>query len=140
MNTTEQQADPTAQETTAYKAYLSAVADHNIICARRGATDRQKMDAANAMLKAFDQYRQAAGYESSRNLADVRRIEALTKQINDIGEMVRSAYSMVLGANSLGVIERRPEGIDPFEHDACVCLIVDAQQVLKAALVKVDGE
>lgn len=137
MSTTEAKADYTAEQTTAYEAYLAAVAEHNIICARPAATTREKMDAATAAMKAHDRFARLCGYDVGKP-SDALRVRDLTTLILDVADLIRSAHAMVLAANGMGVIERRPDGIDELEHDACVCLFMDAQVILKAAMMKAD--
>ncbi|MFY9350513.1 MAG: hypothetical protein WBL20_19230 [Sphingobium sp.] len=134
---TEQKVDYTAEQTTAYEAYLSAVAEHNIICARPTATTREKMDAATAAAAAHARFVKLCGIDISQP-GDAIRLRDLKALMHDVAEMVRSAYSMVFAANGMGVIERRPEGIGEDEHDACVCLFMDAQLVLRSALAKAE--
>lgn len=137
MSSTETKADYTAEQTTVYEAYLAAVAEHNIICARPNATTREKMDAATAAMAAHDRFAALCGYDRSKP-SDAIKVRELTTLIRDVSDMMRSAYSMVFAANGMGIIERRPEGIGADEHDACVCLFGDAQVLLRAALAKAD--
>lgn len=130
--------DYTAEQTTAYEAYLAAVAEHNIICARPAATTREKMDAATAAMAAHERFGRLCGYEIGMP-GDTIRLRDLTALVRDVAELVRSAYSMVFAANGMGVIERRPDGIGEDEHDACVCLFQDAQVILRSALAKAEA-
>lgn len=142
MPTTETEArrDYTAEETTAYEAYLSAVAEHNIVCARPGATTRDKMDAAFAAGQAFDRFCHVADLPlASRSLSDVRRIEVFQDALAKLIESSRSAWSMIRAADMMGVIERHAEGVDHNDHDACVCLIQDAEAVLRRAIEQADA-
>lgn len=129
--------DYTAEQTQAYERYISAVADHNIVCARFGATTREKMDAAFAIDAAFREFSIVAGMEygrGTRSPSDIERIKVLKDELDKLTEASRSAYSMIYAADAMGIIEQRPEDADDWEHDVCCCLISDAQVVLKAAL------
>lgn len=139
MPATDTKREYTADQTTAYEAYLSAVAEHNIICARPAATTREKMDAATAQMNAFRRFCEVAGFSDciARSPADVGRIEELRKEINALAESARSAWSMIRAADGMGVIEHHAEGVSRDDHDACVCLIQDAEVVLRLALAKV---
>lgn len=134
--------DYTAAETTAYEAYLSAVAEHNIVCARPAATTREKMDAADAQLRAFSRFCEIAGYPigGARSPADLRKIQELTHKLGSLTECARSAWAMLRAVDAMGVIERIPEGVDRQDHDACVCLVQDAQVVLREAVSMADDE
>jgi len=132
----------TAEQTSAYEAYLAAMAEHNIVCARRGATTREKMDAAFAASRAFDRFCELAGLSIGRTniLADRQRLKQIEGEFFRLTEATRSAYSMIHAANGMGVIERRPDGIDAWDHDACVCLFQDAQVILRNAIQRADGQ
>tara|TARA_R110000787_G_scaffold208846_8_gene318935 strand:+ start:22225 stop:22656 length:432 start_codon:yes stop_codon:yes gene_type:complete len=133
--------DYTADETTAYEAYLSAVAEHSIVCARPAATTREKMDAALAADRAYKRFCTLAGMETDgvRQLQDVRRIEGLEGEMRQITESVRSAWSMLRAVDAIGVFERLSDGIDRDDHAACCCLLSDAMVVLRQALAAADG-
>lgn len=132
--------DYTAAEVTAYEAYLSAVAEHNIICARAGASTREKMDAATAQLKAFNRFCEIAGYPigGTSSPDDIRAIADLKEKLAKLTESVRSAWAMLRGADLMGVIHIIPAEVDREDHDVSVCLISDAQILLRAALTKAD--
>ncbi|WP_416463232.1 hypothetical protein [Sphingomonas sp. VDB2] len=134
--------DYTAAEVTAYEAYLSAIAEHNIICARTAATTREKMDAATAQLKAFGRFCEIAGYPdgSPRSPDDIRTIGELKEKLGRLTECARSAWAMLRAVDAMGVIHRIPEGVDRQDHGACVCLVQDAQVVLREAVSMADGE
>ena len=128
-----------AEQTHAYERYISAVADHNIVCARPGATTKEKMDAAFAMDAAFREFGRVAGLEigrGARSPSDIERIKVLKDELGKLSEAARSAYSMIYAANGMGIIEQRPEDVDDWEHDVCCCLNSDAQVVLKTALIR----
>lgn len=134
--------DYTAAETTAYEAYLAAMADHSIVCARPAATTRQKMDAAMVADRAYKRFCVIAGMETdgARRLEDVRRIESLERELRRITESVRSAWSMLRATDAIGVFERLPAGVNADDHGACCCLLGDAMVVLRQALAEADGE
>ncbi|WP_010339920.1 hypothetical protein [Sphingobium yanoikuyae] len=141
MTSTDIKADYTAEETTAYDAYLSAVAEHNITCARSGATTREKMDAAFSADAAWKRFCEVAGLVpgSTRSPEDIRTIERLQKEISDMVETTRSAWSMIRAADGMHVIEFRASNVDQDDHNACVCLIRDAELILCKLITKADG-
>ena len=141
MTSTDTKADYTAEEIKAYEAYLSALAEHNITCARAGTTTKQKMDAAFAADRALKHFCEAAGHTpySTRSPEDVRTIERLNSQKNDLVEDVRSAWAMIRGAYNMEVIDTLPDGIDPTDHSAFIRLLRDAERLLDRALDKADG-
>lgn len=132
--------DYTAEETTAYEAYLSALAEHNITCARSGATTREKMDAAFSADAAWKRFCEVAGLVpgSTRSPEDIRTIERLTREVRARNEAIRSAYSMLIGIHHIGVFAFRGDA-DPVDHNACCTLLDDAGIVLRIALDKADG-
>ncbi|KMS58692.1 hypothetical protein [Sphingobium cupriresistens] len=135
--------DYTAAETTAYEAYLSAVAEHNIVCARPAATTRDKMDAATAQMNAFSRFCEIAGFPnpSTRSPADIAKIESLNAEIGEINEAVRSAWSMLVAVDAMDVIQRIPaETRHHDEFQASFTLLSDAGVILRGILRKADGE
>ncbi|WP_278985031.1 hypothetical protein [Sphingobium yanoikuyae] len=140
MTSTDTKADYTAEEIKAYEAYLSALAEHNITCARAGATTKQKMDAAFAVDRALKHFMQVAGLvpDSTRSPEDIRTIESLTKELAGQNEAIRSAYAMLIGIQHIGVFAWQGTA-DPIEHGACCTLLDDAGTVLRLALDKADG-
>lgn len=140
MTSTDTKRDYTAEETTAYEAYLSAVAEHNITCARSGATTREKMDAAFSADAAWKRFCEVAGLVpgSTRSPEDIRTIESLTSELAGQNEAIRSAYAMLIGIQHIGVFAWRGTA-DPIEHGACCTLLDDAGTVLRLALDKADG-
>lgn len=129
----------TAEETQAYERYISAVANHNIVCARPGATTREKMDAAFAMDAAFREFGRVAGLEigrGTRSPSDIEQIKVLKDELGKLIEAARSAYSMIHAADSMGVIEQRPADVDDWEHDVVCCLVSDAQFALKTGITR----
>lgn len=140
MTSTDTKRDYTAEETTAYEAYLSAVAEHNIVCARSGATTREKMDAAFSANAAWKRFCEVAGLVSgsTRSPEDIRTIESLTKELAGQNEAIRSACAMLIGIHHIGVFALRGTA-DPIEHGACCTLLDDALTVLRIALDKADG-
>ncbi len=141
MTSTDAKRNYTAEETTAYEAYLSAVAEHNITCARSGATTREKMDAAFSADAAWKRFCEVAGLVpgSTRSPEDIRMIERLQKEIGDMVETTRSAWSMIRAADGMNVIEFRASNVDQDDHNACVCLIRDAELILCKLIAKADG-
>jgi len=143
MPTTEAaQREYTDAETQAYERYISAVAEHNIVCARSGATTKEKMDAAFATNAAFRDFCRIAGMEMGnvRSLADLDRIEAQEVQIGQLTEAIRSAYSMLFAIKSINVFEFLPANPDiKRDHGVCCTLLDDAQAILSVALDKADG-
>ncbi|QJR01162.1 hypothetical protein HH800_02465 [Sphingobium yanoikuyae] len=141
MTSTDTKADYTAEEIKAYEAYLSALAEHNITCARAGATTKQKMDAAFAADRALKHFFEVAGHtpHSTRSPEDIRTIERMTKEMGDMVEATRSAWSMIRAADSMRVIEYRASNVDQDDHNACVCLIQDAEVILRKLIAKADG-
>jgi len=142
MPTETTQREYTATETQAYERYISAVVEHNIVCARPGATTKEKMDAAFAINAAFRDFCRIAGMEMGnvRSLADLERIEAQEAQIRNLTEAVRSAYSMLFAIKSVNVFEFLPANPDMNrEHGVCCTLLDDAQAILSVALNKADG-
>lgn len=141
MTSTDTKANFTAEEIKAYEAYLSALAEHNITCARAGATIKQKMDAAFAADRALKHFCEVAGHEphSTRSPEDIRTIERLQKEIGDMVETTRSAWSMIRAADGMRVIEYRADSVDRDDHNACVCLIRDAELILCKLVTKADG-
>ena len=131
----------TAEETTAYEAYLSAVAEHNIVCARSGATTREKMDAAFSADAAWKRFCEVAGIVpgSTRSPGDIRTIERLNSQKSELVEDARSAWAMIRGAYNMEVIDTLPDGIDPTDHSAFIRLLRDAERLLDRALDKADS-
>ncbi|QNG44677.1 hypothetical protein [Sphingobium yanoikuyae] len=140
MTSTDTKADYTAEETTAYEAYLSALAEHNIVCARSGATTREKMDAAFSVDAAWKRFCEVAGLVpgSTRSPEDIRTIENLMKELAGQNEAIRSACAMLIGIHHIGVFAFRGTA-DPIEHGACCTLLDDAGTVLRIALAKADG-
>ncbi|MGJ8478014.1 hypothetical protein [Sphingobium yanoikuyae] len=140
MTSTDTEADYTAEEIKAYEAYLSALAEHNITCARAGATTKQKMDAAFAADRALKHFCEVAGHtpHSTRSPEDIRTIERLNSQKNDLVEDVRSAWAMIRGAYNMEVIDTLPDGVDPADHSAFIRLLRDAERLLDRALDKAD--
>lgn len=140
MTSTDTKRDYTAEETTAYEAYLSALAEHNIVCARSGATTREKMDAAFSADAAWKRFCQIAGIVpgSTRSPEDIRTIESLTSELAAQNEAIRSAYAMLIGIQHIGVFAFRGTA-DPIEHGACCTLLDDAGYVLRLALDKAGG-
>ena len=132
--------DYTAEETTAYEAYLSALAEHNIVCARSGATTREKMDAAFSADAAWKRFCEVAGLVpgSTRSPEDIRTIENLMTELAGQNEAIRSACAMLIGIHHIGVFAFRGTA-DPIEHGACCTLLDDAVTVLRIALDKADG-
>ena len=141
MTSTDTKRDYTAEETTAYEAYLSALAEHNIACARTGATTREKMDAAFAADRALKRFCEVAGHEpySTRSPEDIRTIERLNREKSELAEDARSAWAMIRAAYNLDVIDTLPNGVDPSDHSAFVRLLHDAERLLDRALDKADG-
>lgn len=132
----------TTAETEAYERYISAATNHNIVCARAGATTKEKMDAAFAADAAFREFSIVAGMEYGRGIhapADLEKIKALEGQLDKQTEDIRSARAMICAAAKFGFIEQCPEGVDVFEHDACACLIRDAALLLRVALGEAYG-
>lgn len=140
MTSTDTKANYTAEEIKAYEAYLSALAEHNITCARAGATTKQKMDAAFAADRALKHFCEVAGHEphSTRSPEDIRTIGRLTSELAAQNEAIRSAYAMLIGIHHIGVFAFRGTA-DPVEHGACCTLLDDAGTVLRLALAKADG-
>lgn len=136
--------DYTAAEVTAYEAYLSAVAEHNIICARAGATTRDKMDAAFAADRAWKRFAELGGFDSgkgTRSPEDIRTIDRLKAELGDMTEAVRSAWAMLVAVDGIDVIQRLPDDkrlADPF--NASFTLLGDATVILRSVLRKADGE
>ncbi|KKW92273.1 hypothetical protein [Sphingobium chungbukense] len=131
-----------ADETQAYERYISAVANHNIVCARAGATTREKMDAAFAADAAYREFCRTAGLvigQATRPSTGNDVVKRLEREMCTLTETVRTAYSMIHAANGMGVIENRPADIDQWDHDVCVCLFTDAQTVLRRALERADS-
>lgn len=136
--------DYTAAETQAYERYISAVADHNIVCARSGATTREKMDAAFVMDARFREFCETAGLAigQPRNPADAARIaslegevEKITNAARKVAEAIRSGVSMLHGIESISVFQYLPadESLHD-DHNACCTLLDDATTVLRVAL------
>ena len=142
MTSTDTKADYTAEETTAYEAYLSAVAEHNIVCARSGATTREKMDAAFSADAAWKRFCQIAGIVpgSTRSPEDIRTIERLTAAMQNLADGARSAWAMIRAAYYMDVIDTLPEGCDPADHSVFVRLLRDAVLLLDSSLAKADAE
>jgi hypothetical protein len=141
MTSTDTKRDYTAEETTAYEAYLSAVAEHNITCARSGATTREKMDAAFSADAAWKRFCEVAGLHigrGPRSPEDIRTIKCLTSELAAQNEAIRSAYAMLIGIHHIGIFAFRGTA-DPVEHGACCTLLDDAGTVLRLALDKADG-
>ena len=134
--------DYTAEEEPAYEAYLLPVAEHNIVCARRGATTRDKMDAAAAQMRAFSRFCEIAGYPiaGTRSPEDIRTIEHLKSQVGELTEAARSAMSMLAGVDAIDVFTTIPEGADWGDFNAATVLLTDAGAVLRAAVKKADAE
>ncbi|MEO7467535.1 MAG: hypothetical protein ABIV36_11010 [Sphingobium limneticum] len=141
MTSTDTKANYTAEEINAYEAYLRALADHNITCARAGATTKQKMDAAFAADRALKHFCEVAGHEphSTRSPEDIRTIERLNGEKSELAEDARSAWAMIRGAYNMDVIDTLPDGVDPTDHSAFVRLLRDAERLLDRALGKADG-
>ncbi|MBT2242655.1 hypothetical protein JQK15_03815 [Sphingobium sp. BHU LFT2] len=137
MTTTDTKRNYTAEETTAYETYLSALAEHNIMCARAGATTKQKMDAAFAVDRALKHFMQVAGHEphSTRSPEDVRTIEKLNSEIAEQARVIRSAYSMLVGIHHIGEFAYHTD-IDVDGHAACNSLLDDATDALRRALAQ----
>jgi hypothetical protein len=133
--------DYTAEEVTAYEAYLAAVAEHNIVCARRGATTREKMDAAYAQMKAFSRFGEIAGYPiaETRSPEDIRTIEQLKLQVGKLTEAARSAMSMLAGVDALDVFTTIAAGVDLADFNAASVLLADASVILRAAVKEADA-
>ncbi|MBZ9649408.1 hypothetical protein K9B33_17880 [Sphingobium sp. 3R8] len=134
--------DYTAAEVTAYEAYLSAIAEHNIICARPGATTREKMDAALAADRALKRFSEAAGMDfgrGTRSPADIATVTTLASELASANEVIRSAYSMLLGILNIGSLDYCKPG-DRDNHSACITLLEDAAKLLRAGVAKADGE
>lgn len=143
MSTTAETKSPyTAEQVTAYEAYLSAVIEHHSTVARHDATTKEKMDAAFAQDRAFRRFCEISGLAIGQQdrLSDRRKADGLAKELADLTEIVRSAWSMLRAADAMQVIDHRPSGIDRHDHNACVCLIQDAEVLLRRALAKADGE
>lgn len=143
MPATDTKREYTAAETTAYEAYLSAVAEHNIVCARPAATTREKMDAATAQMSAFSRFCEIAGFPNpaTRSPVDIAKIESLTAEIGGMTESVRSAWSMLVAVDAMDVIQRIPK--ETRHHDefqASFTLLSDATVILRAILQMADGE
>lgn len=136
--------DYTAAEVTAYEAYLSAVAEHNIICARAGASTREKMDAAFAADRAWKRFAELGGFDSgkgTRSPEDIRTIDRLKAELGDMTEAVRSAWSMLVAVDAMDIIQRIPTGTrHTDEFQASFILLSDAGVILRAVLRKADGE
>lgn len=142
MPATDTKREYTAEQTTAYEAYLSAVAEHNIICARPAATTREKMDAAVAQLNAFSRFCDIAGFPNTgtRSPVDIAKIESLTAEIGGMTESVRSAWSMLVAVDAMDVIQRIPAGTrHDAEFQASFTLLSDAGVILRTILRKADG-
>lgn len=137
MTTTDAKRDYTAEETTAYEAYLSAIAEHNIVCARPGATTKQKMDAAVSVDRALKHFLQVAGHEphSTRSPEDIRTIEKLNSEVTEQARVIRSAYSMLVGIHHIGEFAYHSD-IDVDGHAACNSLLDDATDALRRALAQ----
>lgn len=144
MPATDTKREYTAEQTTAYEAYLSAVAEHNIVCARPAATTREKMNAAFAADHAFKRFSEIAGLDfgrGTRSPADIQKIESLNAEIGEMTEAVRSAWSMLVAVDAMDVIQRLPK--ETRHHDefqASFTLLSDAGVILRAILRKADGE
>lgn len=142
MTSTDTKADYTAEEIKAYEAYLSALAEHNITCARAGATTKQKMDAAFAADRALKHFCEVAGHtpHSTRSPEDIRTIERLTAAMQNLADGARSAWAMVRAAYYMDVIDTLPEGCDPADHSVFIRLLRDAVLLLDSSLAKADAE
>ncbi|WP_312313129.1 hypothetical protein [Sphingobium yanoikuyae] len=140
MTSTDTKRDYTAEETTAYEAYQSAVAEHNIVCARAGASTQEKMDAAFSVYAAWKRFCGVAGLVpgSTRSPEDIRTIEKLIADMTEQRHAIRSAYSMMVGIHHIGEFGYY-EGIDVAGHAACNSLLDDATGVLRRALEQGGG-
>ena len=136
------QRDYTAEQATAYEAYLAAMAEHNIVCARPAATTREKMDAAFAASRAFDRFCELAGLSIGRAnpLADKRRIEHLERELGLLTESARSAAAMLAGVDALDAFTTIAEGVLRIDFCAASTLLNEAGTVLRAAVKRADGE
>ena len=130
----------TTEQAAAYDAYLSALAQHNITCARVDATPKQKMDAAFAAGRALKHFYEAVGHElhSTRSPEDIRTIERLNSEKSDLANDARSAWAMIRGAYNMEVIDTLPDDVDPADHSAFIRLLRDAERLLDHALHKAD--
>jgi hypothetical protein len=137
MPTTDTKREYTADETQAYERYISAVAQHNIVCARPGATTQEKMDAAFEMDGAFREFCRTAGLEigrSTRSPADIDKIKQLEAVVTRLTESIRSASAMLHGIFCIDVFCIRPSEAVAADHNAACTLLDDAHTVLRAAL------
>ena len=132
----------TAEQVTAYEGYISAMAEHNIVCARPGATTREKMDAAFAANRAFEHFCDYVGLSIGRrnSLADKRRIEHLERELGLLAESARSAAAMLAGIDALDAFTTISEGVLRADFCAASTLLNDAGTVLRAAVKRADGE
>lgn len=142
MTTAETETTYTAEQITAYEAYISAMAEHNIVCARPGATTREKMDAAFAASRAFDRFCEIAGLSIGRVSlpADKRRIEHLERELGLLTESARSAAAMLAGIDALDAFTTISDGVLRADFCAASTLLNDAGTVLRAAVKRADGE
>lgn len=141
MSTETAQREYTATETQAYERYISAVVEHNIVCARSGATTKEKMDAAFAMDARFREFAQVAGLAigGHSKLSDIEQIKTLKADLGTLTESVRSASAMLHGIIAMDVFSVRPADAVEADHNACCTLLDDAQIILRVALDKADG-
>lgn len=140
---TEVRREYTAEETTSYEAYISAVAEHNIVCARPGATTRDKMDAAFAIDRAWKRFCEAANLEMGRDVRsafDARAIERLKVDAAEQIEAIRTAWSMLFAVDAMNAIQHLPldDGMADAVNVSCL-LLLQAQHTLRAALRKADA-
>ncbi len=144
MSITEQaaQAEYTEDQVQAYERYISAIAEHNIVCARRAATTRDKMDAAFVIERRYQAFCEAAGFQHGtvRSPKDVQRIAELDRLVTDMTEVIRSAHAMLYGADNLDVLAHVVN--DGRDQDRAVVdvLMQDAMVVLRACLDKAEAE
>lgn len=143
MPTIDTKREYTAEEITAYEAYISAVAEHNIVCARSSATTRDKMDAAFAIDRAWKRFCEAANLEMGRDMrsrGDILTIDRLKAEAAEQTEAIRSAWSMLFAVDAMDAIQHLPTGDGMADAVNVSCsLLAQAQDTLRTALHKADG-
>ena len=121
------------QQEQAYRLYTDAITEHAKLVELGRASPAQLMSAMKRVSDTYADVMAAFG-TPVRRIADVERIKQLKGELDNITASARSAYSMIHAADSLGVIELRPQDADEWDHDVCCCLISDAQVVLRKAI------
>lgn len=132
----------TTAETQAYERYISAVANHNIVCAREGATTKEKIDAAFAADAAYREFCRIAGLvigHAARPSSDDDRVREVEAGLKQITEGLRSASSMLHGIFAIDVFCLRPSDAHEADHNAACTLLDDTHTLVRALLDKADN-